>query len=229
VDHYIEKGYSPEAVVNFVALIGWSPEGTQEIFTLEQLIDIFSLERVHKGGAIVNINKLKWIHSQHLRIKCDTDIEWVIGRVRPLLEQAMPSVASFPDSYLHQTIRLTKERASDWTDFVEICRFFFEEPDLSSQEAQQAHLSLVEPGQSEILTQEFVESLEKDDFPMEQESLWALIKKVCKEHGASTKVLFHALRYLLTGGKEGPGVVDMMVVLGRSRTLQRLRKIQPSS
>lgn len=224
VDHYIEREYLPESVVNFVAFIGWAPEDTQEIFTLEQLIEKFSLERVHKGGAIVNINKLDWFNGQHLRAKCTDDIDWVSARVRPVLEQALPSSASFPDAYLHQVIRLNKDRAQNFTDFVEPSRFFFEEADLASPEAQKARSTLWKPGQSETLVRALLDRLEKADVPMEHDPLLALVKEVCKEHGAGSKVLFHALRYLLTGGKEGPGVVDTMATLGRPRTLHRLRQ-----
>jgi glutamyl/glutaminyl-tRNA synthetase len=116
---------------------------------------------------------------------------------------------------------------------VEPSRFFFEEADLASPEAQKASSTLWKPGQSgthppvrtslddpligrievettETLVRALIERLEKAEVPMEHDPLLALVKEVCKEHGACSKVLFHSLRYLLTGGKEGPGVVDTM-------------------
>lgn len=163
VDWYRDQGYLPESLVNFVAFLGWTPDTIsqtstsspqhssekdgKEIFSLEELVDQFSLEKVHKGGAIVNLKKLEWINGQHIRRQIDkafsssspvSALSDLLHRFRAALVAKLsldhaPLIAD--DVYLARVLRTCKERLVQATDLANSFTFFFVEPDYESPEA----------------------------------------------------------------------------------------------
>ncbi|NIM21671.1 MAG: glutamate--tRNA ligase, partial [Candidatus Latescibacteria bacterium] len=125
VEDYRDKGFLPEALVNFVALLGWNPGDQREVFTLEQLIQEFSLERVGKAGAIFNIEKLNWLNFQHLRKKSDAE---VLGMLKDHLAESEIGGKQFHDEYLLKIIDAMRERVTFVRDFIQKSPYFFEAP-----------------------------------------------------------------------------------------------------
>ena len=126
VEEYRAKGYLKEALVNFVAFLGWNPGDEREIFSLEDLVREFSLERVGKAGAVFNVEKLNWMNFQHLRQKPDAE---VLAMLKEYLgSQSTAGQNNFSDAYLLEVIGAMRERANFVREFVEKSPYFFEAP-----------------------------------------------------------------------------------------------------
>lgn len=138
LDWYIEQGYLPSAVVNFVAMLGWNPGTTQEVFTLEELVKEFSLQRIQKAGAVVNIDKLNWFNQQHLGLLARDDMPKLVELVRPLLlahhrpTNGVPTQAKDDDlhdlSFLHRIIHSLASHVTHTKDFVTQSEIYFLKP-----------------------------------------------------------------------------------------------------
>lgn len=127
VEDYRKKGYLKEALINFIALLGWNPGDDREIFSLDELKKEFSLKKVNKSGAVFNLEKLNWLNFQHLRRKSDDDVlsmlKEYLSTSPDLIEQPLMS-----DSYLLKVIASMRERVSFVKEFVEKCPYFFRAP-----------------------------------------------------------------------------------------------------
>jgi glutamyl-tRNA synthetase len=207
-----EKGFLPAAFLNLLALLGWNDGTEKELFTKEELIHNFSMERVHSSGAKFDYEKARWFN--HEWIKKST-ADYLLPLVRPYFEKANINTAQ--TDLLLQVIALVKERCTLLPDFVEQGRFFFERPpqiDTSSIVAKWSH--------------------EKDHFfttllhCYEKTQSWTAseLEKILKDEAQiqSLKVgeLMLPLRIMLVGGKFGPGVFDIAQLLGKEETLARL-------
>ncbi|EFC50613.1 predicted protein, partial [Naegleria gruberi] len=121
VDYYVNMGYLPEALTNFVALLGWHPGTNDEIFTLEELVKNFDLEKINKGNCKVDLLKLEWINSQHIRTKIEKDMDQFLEILRPHLQQK--SIKE--DEYLRKIVYIGRERIKRVPDFVDFFDYFF--------------------------------------------------------------------------------------------------------
>ena len=154
LEYYISRGYLPEALINFVALLGWNPGTVQEVFSLPELIRSFSLERIQKAGAVVNLDKLNWFNSQHLqRMANGGRLHEIVEKVRPMIRahhsaaaaataSASPSTAPpapqvlesdlFDDAYLSRVILSLVSHVTHMSDFVGQSLFYYRCPDYAS-------------------------------------------------------------------------------------------------
>ena len=207
-----EIGFLPEAFVNMLAFLGWNAGGEQEIFSIEELIEKFSIERVHKGGAKFDYEKAKWFNHQYIQHASD---EKLLPLVKPYFEKE-GVVAT--DAYLQQVIGLIKERCTLLPDFVQQGHFFFTTPneiDIPSIAAKWDEkkkqffeawinaLGNITDWNHAILEQSFNESMEK--------------------HGLKKGEVLLPLRIMLVGGKYGPGVFVIAEMIGKEETVKRLQ------
>ncbi|MCH7773967.1 MAG: glutamate--tRNA ligase, partial [Bacteroidetes bacterium] len=125
VEDYRNKGYLKEALINFVALLGWNPGDEQEFFTMEELINKFSLERVHKAGAVFNIEKLNWLNAEHLRSKPNDEL---LLMLKDELSKSYYKDKVLDDDYLLLIIEAMKPRVSFVNEFITKCTYFYTEP-----------------------------------------------------------------------------------------------------
>ena len=212
VEDYRAKGYLPEALVNFVALLGWNPGDDREIFSLGELEREFSLERVGKSGAIFNLEKLAWMNGEHIRRKSDAGL---LELVRPLLEEA--GFSGVTDAYALDVIRLLKERAGRPADIVERGRFFFRDPETYDAQASAKHWK---PGTSAQLAAVTDALGAMEAFaPADIEST---VRRSAEALGVGAGTLIHPLRLALTGMGQGPGLFELMAVLGKETCLRRI-------
>ncbi|MBL7718519.1 MAG: glutamate--tRNA ligase [Flavipsychrobacter sp.] len=207
-----EIGFLPEAFVNMLAMLGWNPGKEQELFSLSELVQYFSIERVHKGGAKFDYEKAKWYNQQHIHHSSD---EKLLPLVKPYIVAHAPAV---DDTYLLKVIGLVKERCGLLPDFWEQGHFFFETPEIKELDAIKAkwddnkrsffnswkeNLSSVSDWEHTTIEQTFTDSLQ--------------------QHGLKKGDIMLPLRIMLVGGKYGPGVFVIAEMIGKEETLKRIQ------
>jgi len=227
--HFMNEGYLPEALVNFVAFLGWNPGNEKELFSIKELEECFSLERVHSAPAAVDITRLKWLNAQHIRALIDTEE----GRARlrsdviPLLSERhgsnhpLVSNAAFVD----EVMKTLRERVTMTEDLVTYSDYFFVKPELSSSDAKELQQAVWSAdGSSHSLMSLVLKNLESIPEPeFTSDAVQATLKAVMKEQGVGMKKVLAPLRFVLTGQRMGAGMNSTIATLGRVETLDRLR------
>ncbi|MCS7082007.1 MAG: glutamate--tRNA ligase [Bacteroidetes bacterium] len=216
VRDYIEAGFLPEAVVNFLAFLGWNPGDDRELMSLPELVEAFSLARVVKSGAVFNFDKLKWYNQQYIRRKPDSEL---VEAVRRELERRGLPVPE--ERYLRGVVQLMKERVEFIHEFVTFSRYFFEDPTEYAPEGIRKHWKEDTPA----LLRAYLERLQRlAEEAFTPERVEAELRALATEHGVAAARLIHPTRLALTGMTFGPGLFDLMALLGRERCLRRLRR-----
>jgi len=221
VDDYLNEGYLPEALLNFLALIGWAPGDDREIFTLDELVEVFDLSRVHKGGAIFNLEKLDWLNNQHIKMLLPEDLA---ERIKQYLQQAKIDFAGFNNDYLLKAVRTIQERLFKLSQAPEQLRFYFEEPgldkDLLYNEKMEVNESLLTDIWPKI--EEFVGNMDNAQF--NEDDLKNNFTEFIKDLGLKNGQVLWPIRVALSGLEKSPGVFELMSVLGKEEALKRLNK-----
>jgi len=205
-----ERGFLPEAFVNMLAMLGWNPGVEQEIFSLEELCDLFSMERVHKGGAKFDYEKAKWFNHQHIQ-RADN------ARLAELAEPFFTKAGIATDKErLTTVVGLIKERTHLLSDFVEQGAFFFEAP-------KQLDIESIKGKWNEQKTQFFQAwMVQLDTTDLNHEALEQSFGNLATEMGIKKGELMLPLRIMLVGGKFGPGVFDIVTFIGKDQTKDRI-------
>ena len=213
VEDFRAQGYLPEALVNFVALLGWNPGTEQEIFTLGELIGGFSLERVNKSGAVFNREKLDWLNTEHLRRKSDAELAALVAD-----DLGRRGIAPPRDgAYLLRVVAAMRERATFVGDFAAKGAYFFAPPREYDPETVKKRWTAMTPGQLRALAEAFA-ALPLPDPKAYEGALEATAARLGVNRGA----LIHPLRLALSGVGGGPGVYDILDILGREESLRRI-------
>lgn len=209
---YIEQKFEPEALVNFLAYLGWSPGDDTELHTMDELIDLFSLDRVSKGGAVFDYKKLIWYNEHYLREKPADEL---FPRVKEIAEEH----GIQPDeAYMKEIIPLMKDRVSKIEDFVTLGRFFFEDP----EEYEEQALKKWKDNSAELLNAYVskIETLDEDEF--EAKRLKDKIKEVISAHDVGFGPLMMPLRVAVSGMGYGPDLTPTIELLGKETTIRRI-------
>jgi len=216
---YREKGYLPEAVVNFLALLGWSLDDKTELFTRTELVSCFTLERVGKTAAVFDIPKLDWMNGIYIRT---LEAEEFARRALPFLERDLPVdvVRPLDLDYVRKVVPLVQERTRLLSELGELCSFFFSD-DLSYAPSLLAIKGL-DAGAARSILGRILSILEKSP-SWEAGHLEELIRPLGEEPGLSTKLVFGIVRVAVTGRTAAPPLFQTMEVLGADRCLSRLR------
>ena len=219
ITEYQEQGYLPEAMVNFLALLGWSLDDKTEMFTLEELVKNFSLERISRTAAIFNPDKLNWMNGVYIRNLSPEDF---VQRSLPFLEKGLPSEVKRPLSinYIRRFMPLIQERAKTLNEVAELTQFFFidrldYDPGLliGKKMSRDSALEALRAGQDELgKLKEFTE-----------ETLEAVFRPLAEKIGLKTGQLFGALRVAVTGRTAAPPLFQTMAVLGKELCLKRIQ------
>ena len=210
---YILGNYEPDALINFLAYLGWSPGDDSEIHTLEELCELFSLDRVSRGGAVFNHKKLMWYNEHYLRA---TSIDTLIPKVKILMEQAGYNTKS--DDYLKQVIGLLHERVARVDEFVGMGSFFFSAPteyDVNALKKWKAESrEMVEAYKSKV------QKLANDEFKARNLKL-ALEQVVAEKEVGFGKVMM-PVRIATTGQGFGPDLFPALALVGKEDVLRRM-------
>lgn len=222
VMEYERQGLLPEAMVNFLALLGWSPGDDRELFTPAGLVQAFSLDGISSSNAVFDPEKLDWFNSQHINRMPAAE---VVRRIRPLLQQRgwwRDAYEGAACDWAGRVIDLLKPRARRLADFVEHGRYFFSDALVYDPAAVKKHLSM--PGLAHYV-RALRAALGSVD-PFEGAPIEAALRAVAGEQGIKAAVLIHATRVAVTGQAVSPGLFDVVAVLGRPRTLSRLEALE---
>ncbi|MCS6294463.1 MAG: glutamate--tRNA ligase [Nitrospira sp.] len=214
---YKDMGYLPEAMVNYLVRLGWS-HGDQELFTRQELIEKFSWKNVQSSPAVFNPEKLLWINAEYIKTSPPSQVAQALV---PLLEQAglHEQVKAVSLEWLAQLVVLVKERAKTVVEMVEWVRPYFGESVVLEEEAAKKFLTpAIAPVLGKLLAR--FEALPTFSKPVWEESF----KKFVEEEGIKMGQIAQPVRVALTGRTASPGLFEVMEVLGRDRTLLRLRQ-----
>ncbi len=212
-DGFMDVGFLPEAFINLLAMLGWNDGSDQEIFGLEELIQKFSLERIHKGGAKFDYEKAKWYNAEWIK---RSDAKYLLPHVKEVL--AKNQIDNVFEDYLLKVIDLVKERCTLLTDFYIQSAFFFQTP-------IQYDLEAVKPKWStEKVTffNAFIEKIKTKDLK-QSAALEESFKALATELNLKTGELMLPFRIMLVGGKFGPQVFEIASLIGKEETINRIK------
>jgi len=214
VEDYRDKGYLKEALINFVALLGWNFGDDKEFYEIDELIQKFSFERVHKSGAVFNIEKLNWLNFEHLRKKADSE---VVKMLRSEIEKSNYINSDYTDEYLVMVISAMKERVSFVKEYLTKSPYFFSAPDQYDEKVIQKRwkedsVDLLKKLSARLKS---LSNPTKEDYENE-------LNNTASESGAGIGKIIHPLRLAVSGMGEGPGVFDILFVIGKEETLRRI-------
>jgi len=214
VEDYQKKGYLKEALINFVALLGWNAGDDVEIYEMEQLIENFSLERVNKAGAVFNVEKLDWLNFEHLKKKPNEEI---LIMLKEELKNSKYAEKIFPDEYLLNVIDSMKERVNFVKEFIEKSFYYFESPTEFDESVIQKRWKEDTPQQLTELRSAFeiLENPNKEDFEN-------ALRSTAEKLNVGAGKLIHPLRLAVSSTGQGPGLFDLLFTLGKEEVIKRI-------
>jgi glutamyl-tRNA synthetase len=219
---YKRVGYLPDAMVNFLALLGWSPGDDRELMSRDELKAAFTLEGISSGDAVFNIEKLDWMNGQHI---LQLPIEQLTAHVEPfLVEAGLWSVAALPErrAWLMRILELLRPRAKRLADFVDQARPFLRDTVEYDAEAVEKHLGTV--GLHDHV-RALVSTL-RITSPFDEPHVEAAVRGTASQRGLKAGSLIHAVRVGVTGRANSPGLFEVLALLGPERTVSRLERLQ---
>ena len=214
VEDYKDKGYLKEALINFVALLGWNFGDDQEYYLLNEMVEKFSLERVNKAGAVFNIEKLDWLNGLHIRNKSNKEI---LPLFKSELEKSKYAANDYDDDWLLQIIDSMKERINFVKELIDNCSYFYEKPEtyddnIIKKRWKDDSVKLLTEYAAELSK---LEGGSKEDF---EKSL----KLVAENNECGAGRIIHPVRLSVSGVGVGPGVYDLLVILGKKEVIDRI-------
>jgi glutamyl-tRNA synthetase len=214
---YQKEGYLPEAMVNFLATLGWNDGTEQEIFTIQELIQKFDLSRVQKSGAHFDDRRLNWLNGTHIR---NLTLDEVFKKVVSFWPE---SAEKYDDAYRKKVLGLVQERLKYFAELPELTNFFFEDlpvnPMLISTHKQ---LKKISDNELKQMLEQAKNSLAQSDFSVED--LTGRLNTLLEETKQKPAVLFSLLRIATTQSPSSPGLAETMEVLGKIVSTNRINK-----
>ena len=213
VDSYLLKGYLKEAIINFVALLGWHSTDERELFTLDELCEVFSLERVNKANAIFDLAKLDWMNGQYLRLLPLEEIAW---RCKPLFLEKGYDISD--TKKYHLSIAVARERCTLLNEIVDYCKMFYQPETLTEEEEN----ILSTPEAQKVLAW-FVQKLPTLT-NWEVDTIQEVINDGISELGIKGKAFYLPLRLALIGKIHGPELHSTIAIIGLEESVKRLKR-----
>jgi glutamyl-tRNA synthetase len=220
VEAYAEQGILPEAMVNFLALLGWNPGDEREVMTVEELVDAFSMERVLKKSSVFDTGKLEWLNGRHL-VRRSVDQLEVLVLARLEAHGVSPEGLRERRAWLHELIDLLKVRARTVDDLA-IQALPFVREDLEYEEKAVGKHWLKDPAAARERLEALRDRLSNS--PWEEAALEERVRSLAEEAGVGAGKVIQPLRVALTGRQNSPGIFEVLVLLGRDRALARIEE-----
>ncbi len=213
VSDYRAQGYLPEAIINFLALLGWHPKGDKEILDIEEIVKEFDIKRVQKAGAVFNVEKLDWLNAQKIKGMSGYEIVALLG---PFLKEK--NISASPE-FVEKVVEAERERVKTLKDFLELADFFFELPDYDpkllvwkEELPQNIKDSLLE-------SEKILNLISEDDF--KKETIAGALSEHAEKYGRGG--VFWPLRVAVSGKQASPDPMVIMEILGKKETEKRVK------
>jgi len=223
VEDYRKKGYLPEALINFIAFLGWNPGDNREIFSLEELAKEFSLEKINKSGAVFNLEKLDWFNKEYIKSLPLSDLviraePWFNNEMRAVLEEAKKNDKK--KVWLEKVLALEKERITTLAELPEAIKFIFEIPDYSPElliwkKGSREEVQRILPELIEFMNTISVHEWDKHN--VEQK-----LKTWIEEKKYSVGSVLWPMRVALSGQQNSPGPFEIAEILGKEESINRI-------
>lgn len=217
VTEYQRQGYLPQAMVNFLALLGWSPGDDRELMSVDEIIASFSLEQISGGNAVFDTEKLDWMNGQYI---ARLPVGELAAAVASFLAEAGLALPAQDDARA-RLLELLRPRAKKLTDFVELARPFVTDTVEYEQTAVDKHLAQPDLASHLAALAAALRGVTAFDEPHVE----AAVRGLASERGIKAGALIHATRVAATGRLSSPGIFEVLVLLGRDRTLARLEQL----
>lgn len=217
VSDYKQMGFLPDALINYLMLLGWSPGNNQEIISMKAALKSFSVKKINKAAAIFSMDKLKWINNQYLK---QMPVEDVVERLLPLLKEKKYVPESSTGQELKNIVDLFKGRLTTLVDFLDWADFAFLDSPNIEEAAAAEHLSGSHSKEFQLLTEAF----QKLDI-FEPDKVERAYKTLMAELGRKPGELIHPIRVALTGKSIGPSLFHIIAILGKEKTIARLQNV----
>lgn len=216
ISEYRKMGFLPEAMVNYISLLGWAPQGNREMLLLDEIIKEFSLEKVGKTGAIFDIDKLTWMNGEYIKRK---DTNQLAELVIPRLKERGYLKDTFDRERFLSIIKLLQARAKTLEEFIDQSEFFFVEKIEYDKAAIEAVLA--KKGVKERLNALIERFGVLDNFDLQ--NIESCVRNLAADLGIKAADLIHPIRVSVTGRTVGPSLFETVVLLGKEKTIERLR------
>lgn len=221
VGDFLAKGYLPQALINFLALLGWSPETEQEIFSMDELIQAFDLSRINKSGAVFDRAKLNWMNAHYIK---ELPIEELVIQLTPFLVTAgvitQEEVAT-KQEWLFKVAEILRERIEYFAQAPQELEMIFKSDFIIEDEEA---LALLHEESSKRLYEALIAKIETTDV-LDATRGKAILKEIQKEEKIKGKMLFMPSRIMITGEMHGPDLTLIMDVLGKDEVLNRIKSV----
>ena len=210
-------GYLPESLINYLALLGWTPADGREVLTRQELVEAFTVDRVGSSPSRFDIKKVQWLNGQHMR---KLPVEELRDRVLPLMQKAGLDTASKSPEWLTKMTAICQEKIKTLNEIVEYTDFFFVEPTAYEEKAAQKQFK-AEGAQDRLKT---ILQVFESATSWDHDTLKAAFEKLVAETGASLGQFVHPTRLALTGKSVGPGLFELAELLGKETCIVRIRR-----
>jgi glutamyl-tRNA synthetase len=214
VEDYLQKGYLPETLVNFVALLGWNPTGDREVYTHNELIALFDLAKVNKAGAVFNVEKLDWLNAQYLKS---------ISTER-YLELTHPFITELTDdgSFADRCLNLVRDRVTKPQDVAELTQFFFRDRlDYSTVSLTWKTQKTDDAKERLTAVRDSIDALSETD-TLDMTTVESTIKTLIAGKGWGNGDTLWPMRVALSGQEKSPGPFELVAAYGKEKALKRL-------
>ncbi len=216
---YRDQGFLPEALLNFMATIGWNDGTEQEIYTVDELISTFSINRIQRSGGVFDEKRLIWLNGAHIR-------RLSLDELYDRCDAFWPaSAGTFDDAYKKQVLSLVQERLKFLAELPELTEFFFSEPDQKAVSAlltSNKQLSKIDDAEIQRMLTTTRDALQESDFT--EDDLNKRLNDLLVQLDTKPGILFSLIRIVTTGAPFSPGLFDTLRVLGKEKTLSRIQK-----
>ncbi|MCG0274911.1 MAG: glutamate--tRNA ligase [Thermosediminibacteraceae bacterium] len=220
VEEFRDQGYLPQAIINYLTLLGWSPPDGEEIMSMEKAIKEFTLERVNKTAAIYDVKKLTWLNSHYLR---ELDLDYITEQVIPFMVKK--GIITQEDAeqnyeYIKRVVAVSRDRSKTLDELADAIAFFFKDVEEYEEKGVKKHFCKENAAELLLKGAEALEKLEE----FTHESTEHAFRSLTDAMGVKAAELIHPTRLAITGRTVGPGLFDIIVLLGKEKTVSRMRK-----
>jgi glutamyl-tRNA synthetase len=211
---YTDEGYLPEAVVNYLCLLGWSPKGNREKLSIEEVVQAFDLPQILRANAKFDLQKLLWLNGEYIR---ELAVERFCQYGLEFLNRAGAPVKNFPDHYVNAALATCHGKVKTFSELPNYAGFYFTEVDAYDPQAASEQFVAANKPRLIQLREAFAQL---SAFALTE--LEAALKKIASELGVKAGVLVHPVRLAITGKTSGPSLYHLLEIVGRDKVLARL-------